>query len=236
VAGRDLAEHLGFGTLEGRPLLDLAFQLLAAVTELAECGVVHGDVKPANVILRDEAVPVLVDFGSAVPADTTHVRQAAFLTQGYAPPELARARETNPHTDVYGWAAVVVRAATGRPPDADPAEMAAQLDRLPSGLREVVTSALAEDPGQRPDAPRALERLGRTLPAPEHDLIRDRLPVESVGGLRARVARSRPRLVDAAAGLPPWHYRGIVGIMAVAGVVLGFVAGILLRQLLEVLL
>src|SRR4051794_33809964 len=235
VAGEDLHEQLGSRRLEGTELDNLAHQLLQALAELAECRVIHCDIKPANIIMRDATVPILVDFGSAVEADTTTVLEAAFGTSGYAAPEFARTRATNSHTDIYSWAAVVVWAASGQPPSSDPEVSAQQVQRLPSPLLEVVLAALDPDPAARPDVVRALSRLGGTTPVPDRGLVR-RLSVDAdPRHLRPRVARKRRELVTTAADLGPWQYRGIVGIMAVAGIVLGFVVGVILRQVLEVL-
>lgn len=236
VAGQDLNEQLGSRRLEGAALVDLAQQLLRAVAELADCQVIHCDVKPANIIMRDATVPVLVDFGSAVTADTETVWEAAFGTSGYAAPEFSRARATNTYTDMYSWAAVVVWAATGEPPSSDAEAASQQLQRLPPVLREVVAAALQTDPTARPDVDWALTRLGPTTPLPD-GLIRQRLPVEAdlPSGLQERVARRRTEIVTTAAALSQWQYRGIIGIMAVAGIVLGFVAGVILRQVLEAL-
>lgn len=238
VAGQDLREQRAGRELSEGALLDLATQLLQAVAELAECGVVHCDLKPANIIMRDAAVPVVVDYGSAVRAGTGTVLEAAFGTSGFAAPEFERARATNARTDVYSWGAVVLWAATGEQPAADAAARTLQLQQLPTALAPVVAAALAEDPADRPDVEQAISRLGRTSPLPGPDVVVNRLPVDAdaPSGLQARVRRRRRELVVRAAELSVWRYRAAVGIMAVSGIVLGFVVGVLLRQLLEVLL
>ena len=236
VAGQDLHEQLDTRRLEGADLENLARQLLQAVAELADCRVIHCDIKPANIIMRDATVPILVDFGSAVEADTTTVLEAAFGTNGYAAPEFLRIGATNRHTDIYSWAAVVVWAATGQTPSTDPDVSAQQYQRLPFPLREVVAAALGSDPTARPDVTRALARLGGTTPVPDLGVIQ-RLDVDAdTRGLRLRVSSRRRELATAAAALSQWQYRGFLGIMAVAGIVLGFVAGVILRQVLEALL
>ena len=238
VAGQDLREQRAGRELSEGALLDLATQLLQAVAELADCGVVHCDLKPANIIMRDAAVPVVVDYGSAVRAGTGTVLEAAFGTSGFAAPEFERARATNARTDIYSWGAVVLWAATGEQPAADAAARTLQLQQLPTALAPVVAAALSEDPADRPDVEQAIGRLGRTSPLPGPDVVVNRLPVDAdtPSGLQARVRRRRRELVVRAAELGVWRYRAAVGIMAVSGIVLGFVVGVLLRQLLEVLL
>lgn len=97
-----------------RPLLDG----LAAVHE---AGVLHRDIKPGNIFLRDEGSPVLLDFGAARLASRDAIQDIIpILTPGYAPVEqYIRSGRQGPWSDIYSLAAVLFWAVTGEhPPDA----------------------------------------------------------------------------------------------------------------------
>ena len=97
-----------------RPLLDG----LAAVHE---AGVLHRDIKPGNIFLRDEGSPVLLDFGAARLASRDAIQDIiSILTPGYAPVEqYIRSGRQGPWSDIYSLAAVLFWAVTGEhPPDA----------------------------------------------------------------------------------------------------------------------
>ena len=196
---------------------------------------IHADLKPANVIMRDGDFPVIVDFGSAVPADTVVVREAAFGTTGYAAPEFVERRHTNRTTDVYSWGAVLVAAATGDAPAADRSVRAGQINRLPEVLRELVTAALMDDPTNRPTLAYATKQLERTRPAVEVEPIWAGLPTEALPPTTwpARVRRAPARRLAQVADLSPWQYRGGLGIAALSGIIAGFLVGLFLITLLR---
>lgn len=227
VPGRDLDEVVARRPLERDDLLRLAHSLLEALGELRDAGLVHGDLKPANVIMRDDHYPVLVDFGSAVPADTTVITEAAFGTPGYAPPELER-RVVGPATDVYGWGAVLIKAGTGRRPADDLAERTAQIEQLPAELRSPVAAALSDEPANRPELDQLRRELSHSVPSSDEGLIRDRLPLDSAAQQRipALLAPATPQgLAARAAALTLTHYRRALGVAALAGIVVGVVLG-----------
>ena len=233
-------KHLG-ELCDGRPLPPAELQLLArslleALVELRECGVLHLDIKPSNVIMRNDDYPVVVDYGSAVPAETTTVLQAAFGTPAYAAPEFVAQRNVNPTTDTYSWGAVLLAAATGQTPDHDPNRRAEQIATLPEPLADLVATALADDPANRLTLDDAVKRLTRTQPlGPAGVGIRDRLPVEGLTPIALPVPRrlSPSRLVEWLADLTTWQYRAGAGAAAVVGIVLGFLVGVFLLQLLR---
>ena len=236
VSGKHLGELTKSALLEDESLVALARSLLEALQELDECGVIHADLKPANVIMRDGDFPVVVDFGSAVPADTAVVREAAFGTTGYAAPEFVERRHTNRTTDVYSWGAVLVAAATGDPPAADRSVRAGQIDKLPEVLRELVTAALMDDPANRPTLAYAVKQLERTRPAVETEPIWGGLPTEALPApvtLPARLRRAPARRLEQVAELSPWQYRGGIGIAALSGIIAGFLIGLFLITLLR---
>ncbi|GEL99538.1 serine/threonine-protein kinase [Cellulomonas terrae] len=118
VAGDNLEEHVRErGTLDPEELLDLAEGLRDTLVAVHGAGVVHRDLKPSNVVIGDDG-PVLIDFGLAQAADDSKLTADGLVlgTPGYLAPELLDGAEPDEASDFWGWAAVLVFAATGRPP------------------------------------------------------------------------------------------------------------------------
>ena len=119
VEGRNLEEAL---KAEGpwpearvRGLLD---SLLPGLAQVHAAGLIHRDVKPANVMLRADGTPVLIDFGAARYAAGAHSHSlTSVLTPGYAPHEQYQTSgKQGAWTDVYALGAVAYRALSGRAP------------------------------------------------------------------------------------------------------------------------
>ncbi|MBU6532341.1 serine/threonine-protein kinase [Streptomyces sp. NPDC057245] len=94
-------------------------QLADALAALHEAGVVHCDVKPANVGLTRHGTAKLLDFGAAYRAggtETITVNGPSSFTPDYAAPELARGNVPRPASDVFCLAATVHALVTGAPP------------------------------------------------------------------------------------------------------------------------
>jgi eukaryotic-like serine/threonine-protein kinase len=143
-------------------LHQLAGGLAEAVAALHTVGIVHRDVKPANVILTYDG-PVLVDLGIARTAEMTAMTQAGSVigSPGWMAPEQFRGDPVGPATDVWGWAVVLAYAATGRNPFGDQALEALgwriqhggpDLQGLPDWLRPAVSAGLSKTPEARPPA------------------------------------------------------------------------------------
>lgn len=163
--------------LRDAPLRQFAHGLAEALAALHAVGVTHRDVKPANVILTFDG-PVLVDLGIARTEDMATMTQAGTVigSAGWMSPEQLRGTAEGPSSDVWGWGAVVVYAATGRPPFGDGAlealawriqSLEPDFDSAPDWLMPAVKGALTKDPAGRPPA-RDLFRntAAATLPPP----------------------------------------------------------------------
>lgn len=99
----------------------LLWSVLDALDHVHRAGLIHRDVKPANIFIKANGSPVLLDFGAARHDVSQHSRSVTSLaTAGYAPLEQYDTRgNQGPWSDIYGFAATLYRALTGeRPPDA----------------------------------------------------------------------------------------------------------------------
>lgn len=138
-------------------------ELLEALTWLHGQGLLHGDVKPSNLLVDTEGHIRLIDLGISGKPDQ---RPAGFTgTLGYAAPELLQGgAATIPSADLYGVGALLYTCLTGRPPfvAADPAALtylplvslpappAAFNPELPEALGDLLLDLLARDPKRRP--------------------------------------------------------------------------------------
>jgi len=155
-----------------RWLRALADALLGALDTVHRAGRIHANVRPGNVVLRDDDSPVLLDFGAAAAAMT---RRAAWRSPQPEPafpaPEWQLYGSVpGPSADVYSLAALLWFCSTGEPPDmpgaAGPAESRwdAVLRRKPAlnfstAWREAIDAGLAFDAGTRPQSVEAFRRL-----------------------------------------------------------------------------
>jgi serine/threonine protein kinase len=108
--------------------------------------IVHGDVKPSNLVLTPAGKIVLVDFGIARPAGS----QGEAGTRGYIAPEVSAGEALTPGVDVYGLAATTFALLTGSPPGPMNRELR-EVDAAVAGpLLRALMHALANDPRRRP--------------------------------------------------------------------------------------
>ncbi|MET9327347.1 protein kinase [Tsukamurella sp. NPDC003166] len=118
VEGRNLAEVLRDGPLPPERAVTVVEQVAGALDAAHAKGLVHRDVKPANIELTDSGFPYLLDFGLAV-ADTQSRMTSAGLfvgSQAYAAPERFDGDSATVASDVYSLACVLFEALTGHAP------------------------------------------------------------------------------------------------------------------------
>ena len=91
--------------------------IISGIHMLHENGILHLDIKPANILLRTQGGPLLLDFGASK-AISRQERFSSFqtLTPGFAPPEQHRKQELGPGSDIYAIGATIYACVTGRPP------------------------------------------------------------------------------------------------------------------------
>ncbi len=118
--GQSLQEILSVRkTLEEPELLKILLPILGGLQLVHEAGFIHRDIKPANIFIREDQSPVLLDFGSARAALGQETKTlTSLVSPGYAPFEqyYSKGDKQGPWTDIYGMAATMYRAISGRAP------------------------------------------------------------------------------------------------------------------------
>ncbi|MEY2432243.1 MAG: hypothetical protein QOC92_1968 [Acidimicrobiaceae bacterium] len=158
VEGTDLGAVLletGDPGLPVSSVLGWLRQAAAGIDHLHAQGVIHGDVKPANIVLTPEGRVVLVDFGISRHRDDSALMSIG--SPGYAAPEASSGELAGP-ADVYGLAATAVALLTGAPPTGGPPEW----EGVPNAaaIQRAIRRGLAIDPIRRPrSATELVERL-----------------------------------------------------------------------------
>jgi hypothetical protein len=161
VDGTDLQQVLDDEGDPGLPLgdvIDDLAQVAEALDHLHDHDppIVHGDVKPANLVRRADGRVVLVDFDLA----GADVVDGPVGTIGFVAPEVAAGEKAGPAADVYGLAATAVTLLNGHPPD-EAVPTYPHLEPPVSGhVARVLRAALSVDPARRPrSASRLIENL-----------------------------------------------------------------------------
>lgn len=175
VSGRDLGSWINDGPLPEGLVRQVGAQLADALGYVHAHGMVHRDVKPANILLGEDGRPDVVrarlsDFG-IVRIMGRERMTSADLTLGtafYIAPEQARGANAEPAADIYALGLVLIEALTGRRCFDGPLHeaLAARLvaspdvpDDLPAPWPALLTAMTATDPAQRPSAIQVVEVL-----------------------------------------------------------------------------
>ena len=169
--GETLKKKIGRGPLPVEEAVHLARQIAEALAAAHAAGIVHRDVKPANVMVTAGGRVKLLDFGLAKLEDVTLTRAGTRLgTVSYMSPEQARGDTVDARTDIWALGVVFYELLTGRRPfrgeneqavlyairHDEPAPVAALRPEVPPGLVRVVAKALEKDPTERYQAMDAL--------------------------------------------------------------------------------
>ncbi|NUP51503.1 MAG: protein kinase [Catenulispora sp.] len=192
ITGRPLSDLLE----ESAPLseaatLTLVAQTLEALQAAHDQGIVHRDVKPANLMLRGGAV-VVTDFGVARTADARRLTAADVVlgTAVYAAPEQARHSAVTAAADQYAVGVIAYECLTGAPPfdgDSPLGIMMKHLqepvpplpDTVSPAVRALVLRALAKDPGERFGSAREMAETARRIAAGQSSITRIGKPQDS---------------------------------------------------------
>jgi serine/threonine protein kinase len=175
VPSRSLAEIIKQdGPLEPAVVASIGADVADGLAAAHAAGVIHRDVKPGNVLVREDGTAMISDFGIARVAGDPAITQSGLLTgtPSYFSPELARGESPGPPADVWALGATLYAAVEGRPPYQGQTNPIAILDdiarnqppapRRAGFLEPVLLAMMARDPGARwtmDDARQALQRL-----------------------------------------------------------------------------
>ncbi|TKA11829.1 serine/threonine protein kinase [Actinacidiphila oryziradicis] len=180
--GRSLADELAeYIRLSPERVAAIGAQVAAGLAAAHSEGVLHRDVKPANLLVASDDTVKIADFGIARFADESALDLTAtgqvIGTSSYLAPERALGRVGGPAADMYALGCVLYELLTGRPPfqadtatavvyqhvDAAPVPARRHRPDLPEQLDALVLSLLAKDPGERPTAQQTADALGSLL-------------------------------------------------------------------------
>lgn len=177
VTGGSLADRLERGPLTVAEAARIGRGVLGALRAAHAVGILHRDIKPGNVLLRQDGSPVLTDFGIAAVSDVTALTRSGTLVGSpeYVAPERLRGQEGNPASDLWSLGMMLYVAVEGRHPLRRAtvlATLTAVLDEpLPppvnaGPLAPALAAVLAKDPRVRPTA----EQFDRLLAGAEYSL------------------------------------------------------------------
>ena len=201
LRGRTLQDRLSHGCLTPERAAGVGRQVLSALRAAHAVGIQHRDVKPANVMLRDDGDAVLTDFGIAELQGSTPLTATGDLigSPEYIAPERIRGHNDDPASDLWSLGVLLYVCVEGVSPlhrDTTLATLAAVLDEpVPPPVRSgpltpVLNALLVRDPAARPDASRLDLMLSRAESGGHPD--RNATTVTSIA-LPAPVRLSAPR-------------------------------------------
>ena len=164
VAGQPLSQIIADrAPLSAQATASILIQAATALEAAHQGGVVHRDVKPANILVTPDGTAKLTDFGISRLVNAAPLTQTGQVlgTAQYLSPEQALGQSATASSDIYALGVVGHEMLTGRRPfdgDTIVATALAHLnqpppplpDSVPVGIRNVISAALAKDPANRP--------------------------------------------------------------------------------------
>jgi len=212
-----LDEH---NTLPLASAVAVASQVAEALACAHTLPVVHRDLKPQNIMIDDDGVPTLLDFGIAKPlraGATRYTRHGSTLgSRGYQAPEQILEKEPTARTDIYSFGCVCYELLAGRPPFAlgedsglidkhlheDPLPPGVHTAGVPEALDDLVLRMLDKNPERRPAIGEVLDILAPLRPRLGDPEPRPRTHPDPTAPCRRpkdRLAAPRPALAAAPA-------------------------------------
>ncbi len=163
--GESLKERIKKKPLELEEIIDIAIQVAEGLTKAHEEGIVHRDVKSANIMITEEGLVKIVDFGLAKLSGLTRITRLgiAMGTIDYMSPEQARGEEVDERTDVWSLGVMLYEMISGKLPfrgaheqavvysflNEDPAPVLGLAASIPLELERIMRTALSKSPAKR---------------------------------------------------------------------------------------
>ena len=182
LPGRTLADELLDGPLSPERVHALALDLLGALHAAHSLGILHRDVKPANVLITADGRPKLADFGIAKMAEgTDHTLTGLIIgTPAYLAPERLAGGAATPGTDLYSLAVMLYETLSGEKPfsgdtplalayslqTSTPAPIATRCPEIDPRLAAAIDRAMAREPSERFGSATEMLDLLSSDPAP----------------------------------------------------------------------
>jgi tRNA A-37 threonylcarbamoyl transferase component Bud32 len=235
IGGISLQERLEQrGPLEVKEILRIGMQVAQGLAAAHAQGLVHRDVKPANILLENGVERVkITDFGLARAIDDVNLTQSGVITgtPNYMSPEQADGRTVDHRSDLFSLGSVLYALATGHPPfrangmAAVLKRVAADLPRpvreinpdIPDWLEEIIQKLHAKEPAKRfQSAQEVAELLGQHLAHLQQPTVVPR-PAKAAG---AAPSPASPRRIGVTELLAT--HLGLTILIAVTGLVVGW--------------
>ncbi|HEV7898513.1 MAG TPA: serine/threonine-protein kinase [Planosporangium sp.] len=212
VDGEPLSRRIAdAGRLPTTEAMSVVAQAAEALHAAHLRGIVHRDVKPANLLIQPSGMVTLVDFGVARSAAVTQITTANAIlgTAMYMAPEQASGRQVSPATDIYALGAVAYHCLAGHPPfDGDgPLQIALRHvseeppplpGDIPLAARTLVERAMAKDPADRHATAAELAAAARSVMA-GRGAVAAVVRAATARAATARAIRTRPAITIPAA-------------------------------------
>ena len=227
VEGETLREAIADGPLDPERAIAVVCNVAAALDHIHSHGVVHRDVKPANVLIGTDGVSKLADLGIATAAESTKITLSGTVlgTAAYMAPEQLDGEDAGAAADVYSLAAVAFEALSGRKArqGATPVEIAHRVATepppdlreawpgAPAGAAAALKRGMAPEPKDRPAS------AGELAEALERGLAEERTGPTLLAPRAAQRRRGRPAWLPAAAAVAALALVGGAAIFALDG-------------------
>ena len=165
IEGMSLKDRIASGPLGMEEAVDIAMQIASGLQAAHDGGIVHRDIKSANIMITPHGEAKIMDFGLAKGAGATQLTRegTSIGTVAYMSPEQARGDRVDRRTDIWSLGVVVYEMITGRQPfkgdydqsvlysilNEDPEPLSGLRTGVPLELEHAVGKALSKDAGER---------------------------------------------------------------------------------------
>ena len=189
VQGKTLKEIINSeGVLTWKWAVNIAMQIASALEMAHKRGIVHRDIKPHNIIITEDGIAKVTDFGiaKAVSNSTITAFGTTIGSVHYFSPEQAKGGFTDAKSDLYSLGVVMYEMLTGKVPfDADtpvsvalkhmqedPKEPVELNEEIPTAVNQIVVKAMQKEPSARyQNATEMLHDLSKALKDPDGDFV-----------------------------------------------------------------